>query len=422
MFGYMFGPGGYDNRELFKLALGLADPWKIEKVEFSADDERLDIYINHQRGGILKCCECQSSGSVHDRHKRTWRHLNFFQYETYIHCKVPRINCPSCRKVKTASIPWSRPGSGFTILFEAFVMELAKVMAISVTGDIVNEYDTRLMRIVSHYVTKGRSCVDMSRVRNIGIDETSKKKGHDYITVFVDLDEEKVLFATPGKDNTTIKRFVVDLEKHKGDPGNIKAATIDLSPAYIKGVGEQLPNAEITHDHYHVVALVNKALDEVRREEVKNQTVLKNSRYFWLKNPQNLKKSQAKKLTSLSQMNLKTARAYRIKLALQGIYKLKSPGEAEQQLKKWYFWATHSRLPAIVKVAKTIRQHWRGILNYFKDRLTNGLVESFNGIIQTIKRRARGYRNTDNFITMVYLVKGNLNFDLPPVTRLTHSR
>jgi transposase len=181
---------------------------------------------------------------------------------------------------------------------------------------------------------------------------------------------------------------------------------------------ENLPHAQITFDHYHVIALVNKALDEVRKSEAKEQTLLKHSRYWWLKNPKNLTKKQAKKIDNLSQLNLKTARAYRIKLALQEVYKLKDPKAAEQALKKWYYWATHPRIPQIIKVAKTIKAHWEGILNYFEQEITNGLVECFNGIIQTLKRRARGYRNITNFITMVYLVKGELDFGLPAVTRL----
>ena len=415
----MFG-SGYDNRKLFRLALGLSDPWEISAVDFSAEKERLDIHVHHTRGYKFPCGSCNQECSVHDVVEREWRHLNFFQYEAYIHAPVPRIKCGECGGIKQVEVPWSRPGSGFTILFEAFVLELARELPMGTTGEIVGEHDTRLFRIVKHYVFKARGEVDMSEVRCIGVDETSTKKGHNYVTVVTDLEAEKVLYATEGKDHETILRFVQDFQEHGGDVETIQAASIDLSPAYQKGMAEHLPDVEVTFDHFHVISLVNKSVDEVRRREAKDEARLKHSRYCWLKNPTNLKSNQRTMLANLSNLNLKTGRAYRIKLALQDIYRLKDHDEAESALKKWYYWATHSRLPEIIKVAKTIKAHWEGVLNYFKGRLTNGLVECFNGIIQTIKCRGRGYRNTDNFITMIYLVKGKLDFKLPSVTKITH--
>jgi transposase len=407
----------YDNIELFQLALGLIEPWKVQDVNLSLEKEKLDIYVHHTRGFKFTCTGCKDTHSAHDTISRTWKHLNFFQYETYLHCSVPRIRCTKCKKTSTVPVPWARAGSGFTLLLEAFTMELSRVMAISMVGLTIGEHDTRIMRVVTHHVHNTREKVDMSAVRKIGVDETSEKKGHNYITTFVDLERECVLYATKGKDSTTIKRFTKDLQEHGGDATHIQTAAIDLSPAYTKGVTDYLPEATITYDHFHVIGLVNEAVDSVRREESKEQEILKHSRYWWLKNPSNLKKKQAEKLQTMSDMNLKTAKAYRIKLSLQEIYKLKT---AEEALRKWYYWATHSQILAIIKVAKTIKRHWEGIMNYFRYKATNGIVECFNGIIQTIKRRARGYRNTDNFITMVYLVKGKLNFNLPAVTGLTH--
>lgn len=414
----------YNNLSLFQAALGIQAPWQVTDVSFSVEKECLDIKVQASRGTTFTCPACQETEetSVHDTAQRTWRHLNFFQYEAYIHCKVPRIKCMACNKTTTLLVPWSRPGSGFTLLFEAFVMELVKQMAVSVAANIVGEHDTRLMRIIKHYVAIGRDKVDMSEVKRIGVDETSSKKGHNYITIVADLDGDRILFATQGKDSSTIGRFIKDFKEHGGKKEHIIAASIDLSPAYIKGMKQHFPHTEITYDHYHVIALVNKALDETRRVEIKEQTILKHSRYWWLKNPNNLTKNQSKQLTNLSQKNLKTARAYRIKLALQDIYRLKDIKQAEQALKKWYYWATHSRIPQIIKVAKTIKAHWEGVLNYFEQGITNGMVECFNGIIQTLKRRARGYRSIINFITMVYLVKGELNFGLPAVTKITHTK
>jgi len=277
---------------LFQQALGLQDPWQISKIDFSKEKGRLDIYLSHKTGAKFTCSGCGETLGIHDTQERVWKHLNFFQYETYLYANLPRINCPKCKTTRNVSVPWARPNSGFTLLFEAFALELAQAMPMSLVGEITNENDTRLMRIVTHYVEQAREKVDMSQVSKIGTDETSKAKGHNYITTFIDFKERKALFATEGKDNSTVKCFKEDLEKHNGKAENIEQACC-----------------------------------------------------------------------------------------------------------------------------------WQGILNFFKDRISNGLTEGINSIIQTIKRRARGYRNTTNFITIIYLVLGKLDFNLPAVTGLaTHYR
>lgn len=414
----MFNEQNYDKETLFKMALGLQDPWNVAKTEFSEEKGRLDIYLSCEKGSKFPCPECGQILNIHDSRERTWKHLNFFQYETYLYANLPRIKCAKCKIRKNINAPWARPNSGFTLLFEAFTMELAQAMPMTKVKGIVNENDTRLMRIIKYYVGKAREKVDMSNVRKIATDETSKTKGHNYITTFIDIDEKKLLFATEGKDNTTVIRFTEDLEKHNGKAENITQACCDLSKAFIKGINENLPNAEIIFDRYHVMDKIIKAQEEVRKQEQNQNPLLKGSKQALLHNPETATEKQTEKLEKLSKLNLKTVRAYNIRLALRDVYEINNTEEAEIALKKWYFWATHSRLEPVKKAAKTIKEHWQGILNFFKDRITNGIAEGFNSIIQTIKRRARGYRNTDNFITMIYLNLGKLNFNLPRVTNL----
>lgn len=407
---------------LFQLALGIASPWKVADITFTKEEGRLDINLTYERGAQFPCLSCKKLFGVYDTVKRTWRHLNFFQYETYLHADAPRIQCSRCKSTKNVSVPWGRPNSGFTLLFEAFVMELASSMALTTIGGIVNEHDTRLIRIIRHYVNQARETIDMSEVRTLGVDETSKVKGHDYISTFIDISQRKVIFATPGKDNTTVKRFVEDLHNHGGRREQVEEVCADLSPAYQKGVNEHLPNAEMVFDRFHVMKLVNEALDIVRREEQKENPLLKGSRYAWLHNPETATEKQTERLQTLTKLNLKTVRAYQIRLALRDVYEIRNRTRAEAGLKRWYFWATHSRIEPVIKAAKTIKRHWDGIVKFFDHRIANGLAEGINSIIQTIKRRARGYRNTDNFITMVYLSCGKLAFNLPKATNLTHYR
>ena len=404
---------------LFSLALGIKDPWFVKDTVFSETAGKLDIYLDYHKGSLFACPLCQGSHPVHDFESRTWRHLNFFQYQCFLHAPQPRIKCgDKDNQTVNVSVPWARPQSGFTLLFEAFTMELANHMPLSVAEKILSIYDNRIMRIVKHYVDEARAKVDMSEVKKLSVDETSKAKGHDYVSVFTDLDESAVLFVAEGRENTVFKDFCLDLEAHKGKAENISSVCMDLSKGFIKGAQENLPEANIVFDKFHVTGYVNEAVDEVRRQEQKDNPLLTGSRYAFLHNPQNTTAKQKQQLDSLCKLNLKTVRAYNLKLALQDIYRLHTPAYAEAKLKQWYYWATHSRLGPIIEAAKTIKRHWEGIVRYFKDRITNGLAEGINGIIQTIKRQARGFKNVQNFITIIYLRLSKLQFNLPPVTGL----
>jgi transposase len=400
--------------DIFELALGLSSPWKVKETIFDAESKRLDIVLNFARGSTFSCPDCEETGlKAHDTIEKTWRHLNFFQHDAYLTAKVPRIKCKKCG-VRLVDIPWARSGSGFTLLFEAMVMTLAKAMPVKTISEFVGEHDTRLWRIIHHYVGIGHDAADYSTVQEVGFDETSSKRGHDYVSLFVDLAGPNILFATPGKDSSTVERFKEDLIKHGGSEENIKQMCCDMSPAFIKGVEEQFPDAELTFDKFHIVKVVNEAVDKVRREEQKEHPELSRSRYAWLKNPQNLTKKQSDKLNSLivKKLNLKTSRAYHIKLNFQEIFN--QPLEAaEPLLKKWFFWATHSRLQPIIDAAYTIKRHWNGVLQWFKSQITNGILEGLNSLIQAAKARARGYRTNKNLIAMIYLIGGKFNFSLP---------
>ena len=185
-----------------------------------------------------------------------------------------------------------------------------------------------------------------------------------------------------------------------------------MSPAFIAGAAQSLPNAAITFDKFHVIKLINEAVDAVRRAEQKSRSELKNSRYLWLKNPPNLSGRQRAQRDSLAGAKLKTGRAYRIRLAFQELY-LQPAASAEAFLKKWYWWATHSRLPPVIAAARMIKRHWNGILRWFHTRIANGIMEAINSLVQAAKAKARGYRSTRNLKAIIYLIAGKLELPLP---------
>ena len=398
-----------NENQLFQAALGLLPPWLVSFCTFEESAGRLDIHLDFPRGSVFPCPVCGVPSKAYDTDELTWRHLNFFQHQTFLHARTPRVECSHCG-VHRVAVPWARPDSGFTLLFEALVLMLAKSMPVAAVARLVGEHDTLIWRIVTHYVDAARAKEDHSKVAQVGVDETASRRGQNYVSIFVDLERHKVLFATPGKDSATVAAFAEDLKAHGGDPKAVTEVSADLSKAFTKGVAASLPNAKLTFDKFHVVSLVNDAVDEVRRLERKDHPELKDSRYVFLKNPENLTESQWEKFDALDivHSNLKTARAYEIRLTFQDLYN-QTADQAERFLKKWYFWATHSRIPAIIKVAKTIRGHQDGILRWFTSGINNGILEGINSLVQAAKAKARGYRSERNLATIIYLIAGKLD-------------
>lgn len=404
-----------DQNQLFAMALGLQHPWFVEKIQFNAEGKRLDIYLDFPKGSEFACPRCGTKSKAYDTEDKVWRHMNFFQHECYLHARIPRINC--CGKDKCGvllvEVPWARPQSGFTLLFEAFLMALVQAMPVNTVAALVGETDKRLWRMLHYYVAKARENVDMSCVKAVGIDETSSRKGHNYITCFVDLEKSQIVYVTEGKGKQTIASFKDDLKQHHGKPENIEKVCCDLSPAFISGVQKEFPDAALTFDRFHIMKIVNEAVDKVRREETKQNPQLRGTRYLWLKNECNLTAKQSKQFESIRNLRCKTAKAYQLKVTFQELFSQPDKAAAEVFLKKWHSWARRSRIEPMKQAAKTVDNHRQGILNWFDSKISNGVLEGINSLIQAAKARARGYRTATNLKTMAYMIAGKLSFDLP---------
>ena len=341
------------------------------------------------------------------------RHLDFFQHQAFLTARTPRISCTTCG-VRLVTVTWARPGSSFTLLFEGFAMALAIHLPIAVAAErFLKITDQRLWRIVFHYVKAAVARMDLSDVTRVCIDETAAKRGQDYITLVVDIDGRRVVFVADGRSADTVRQFADHLEAQGGDASRIKQACIDMSPAFISGVTENLTEAEITFDRFHVMKLIGDAVDEVRRNEVKARPELKGTRYVWTKNAANLTAKQGNILDALATTNLKTARAWRMRLAFQDIYAQPSRGWGEMFFSRWISWAKRSRLEPMKAVARTMEKHREGILAWFDSRISNGLIEGINSFVQAAKAKAHGYRNRETLKAVTYLVAGKLDLKLP---------
>lgn len=413
---------GLNLNAMFGAALGLTPPWTVTSVEFNPEAGELNVHLDFPRGSRFACPEqdCpEGACAVHDTTDKTWRHLDFFQHQAYLTARVPRVRCPE-HGVHLIAVPWARPGSGFTLLFEVALLTYAREMPVAPLAAMSRVHDTRVWRTINHHVTKARKGMDFSHVTQVGVDETSARRGHDYVSIFMDLDARRVLFATPGRDAQTVAAFAQDLTDHGGSPATqIERVCCDMSPAFTKGIttylgatgdGAEARTPQIVYDRYHVVAQANDAVDQVRRAEVGDRPELKRSKYTWLKNEASLTTAQRAQRAWLGRpsLQLRTARAARWRDDFNGFYQQGTTVGAEAYLRRWCYGAKRSRLEPIKKFVRMVERHWDGIVAWQQARLSNGLLEGTNSLIQAAKRRARGYRSKENMITMIYLIAGKL--------------
>ena len=406
---------------LFTSALGLEAPWVVKAVALDTAKRRIDFEIASE-APRLKCPGCGAQGQgIHDRVKRSWRHLDFFQFEAWLHAAVPRVGCKACGKTLSVDVPWAREGSGFTVLFEALSLSLCREgLTVKQAARMMRMRDKQLWRRIDHYVSRARAGLDLKTVKWVGIDETSVRRGHAYVTVVHDLDAKRLLFATPGRDHATVQAFAADLEAHGGRPTAIAHACIDMSAAYAKGIEAALPNAQISYDRFHVVALANQAMDEVRSAEWKTESQRvrqalgelgpqERRSILWAmrRNPASWSGVQITAMHWLQRANLQSARAWRLKMGLREVYARarthNDPALAAADLRRWMSWAMRSRLEAFKRLARTLKDRFEGVVSGMLDHRSNAFVEAMNGLMQQAKRAARGFRTTSNFIAIAYL-------------------
>ena len=402
-----------NSEQIFAMALGLQSPWIVEKTEFRESDtgKSLHITIGYTSGVFT---DKLGKSNVHDRVERQWRHLNFFEHECYIHCKVPRVRDDEGTKPKRVDVPWARSGSGFTLLFEAYSLCLVEQeMPINKVGKVLKEYPNRIWTIFNYWISIAYNEANHSGITALGIDETSSKKGHDYLTVAMDMDNSNVVHVTEGKGAQTITTIAEYLESKGTKKEEIEQVCIDLSPSFISGVTSQFKNAQITFDRYHVKALLNKAMDQVRKNEYRIHKELKGHKYLFLKANKNLSDRQRSDRNDLIELLPTIGEAYRLTQLFDDFWTMENKEDSEGFLAYWCDLAKESKIYPLIRFANTVKAHWTGIANYTTNRISNGILEGTNSKIQLAKRRARGYRNKTNFINMIYFLCGKLKFNYP---------
>ncbi len=397
--------------DFFEQLLGLVEPWYISKVEHK--DLEVHIHIDFKRGS--KFLYQGELCGVHDTLMREWRHMNLFQYKTYLHAYVPRIRTPG--GVKQVQVPWAREGSGFTLLFEALALLMSQITSVAQISQLYALSENILWRIVEHYIEKEVAFQDFSKesIKTLSIDEVARRKGHVYLTSFMDLERAKVVHVADGKGKASVFSFKQRYEEKEGTPGNIKTVVMDLSPAFIPAVEEAFPKATIVFDKFHVIKILNDTLDHIRRREHKENAAWFNKiRYLLLKDPKKLKKKQRTRLDDfLTQASLDTVKAYNLIQMFKKGYAYQRPSWAGRFFHQWIKLCQQSKVPEMLKVAQTILVHIKGIMAYFTYRVTNSVMEGNNSKLRTITKRSYGFKTLRYLRLMIFLVFGKLKFDVP---------
>jgi transposase len=401
------------SRDILALGLGLEEPWELVDQQLDTDKEPHELYlrVSAPRGSRFPCPVCGQWCKARDFKEMTWRHLNFFQHHAYITADVPRTDCPDCG-VKRIHVPWAREGSSFTLLFEQAALALMREMPVKSAARQMEGVDKRLWRMLDHYVGQALAELDLSDLRAIALDETAAKRGHNYVTVFIDLQraENPVVFATPGRGKDCLTQFRKFLENQGGDPSDIWEVVCDMSEPFQAGVTETFPNASLTTDWFHVVQRVTDAMNDVRKAEAKEVQLPKGTRWATLKAGESRRTAnQEQALAELEAMGSATSQAFIIKEKLRWVRQAKTPQGARWRLTNFlrHAWAIVADTPALEPMRaalSTIERQFESIISRWHSTYSNARLEGLNSIFQAARARARGYRNESTFRTMIYLL------------------
>lgn len=405
--------------QAFEQLLGLGASWKVVSTDFEVERNTFVICVTETAAlWPQESARCGQTVTCYDHvEPMQWRHLNVFSKECVIVSALPRGRRSQDGKIYRVTPPWEGRSKHFSKEFEAFALTLIREMPVKKAGEILGETDQRLWRMLHAHVEAARARADWSEVVWVGADEMNRRKGHNYVTVFADRVHKRVLFGTEGKDAGVWASFAQELQAHNGHPQAITQVAIDMSKAYRKGVAENFGNASVSFDKFHVVSQVVEAVDAVRREErtqPDRADLLAKARWLFRKNPENWTDQEGSRWEALAGENLMTGLAYQMRLVFQGIYRLGSAKLAREKFESWCEWVDQAGsqagqvLEPMMKVARMVREHLKGILGHWKEGLTTAFLEGLNSLFSATKRKARGYRTTKNLLAMLYFVAGKL--------------
>lgn len=396
----------------FNELLQVREPWRVVGVSFDGNS-RVDIELEYT-SKVGKCSECGTEGKVYDsRETRSWRHLDIMQYQTYLHCRIPRIDCGSCNKVLSVKVPWAESRNGYTLLFENHAIDILQAArSVEEARKLLGINWHQLNGIKERAVSRGLLARSAVNIVSIGIDEKSYAKGHQYASILSDLDNSRVLDLVSGRrqqDAESLIKQALNSEQRE----SVKAAAIDMSKSFQNAIESTLPEAKIVHDVFHIAKHLNEAVDKTRRWE--NKMLLRDSnkslqglRFEFLRNSENVDLEITDMFKTLERAGYKTAEAWQYKELFRHFWRYTSRAWARKFFKKWYYRVVTSDLRHLKKVAVMLKKRINNVLNYFNHRITNAKAEGFNSKIQTVQSNSRGFRSFQNLRIAVLFYCGKL--------------
>ena len=413
-----------DDNLLFTKILGISLPWLVKQVVVDEKSQRVDIYVDHEPGIRAMCPVCEKFYGVYDHApERIFRHLDTCQMGTYVHVRLPRVNCPD-HGVKQIMSEFGENGSGMTFAYESFVIRVARECSIEATARICGLGWDQSWNTLDRAVKRGLGRKEHRVPARIGVDEKSIAKGHKYESLVYDIDAGTVEYVCDDRGQKSLEKYYRQFSSD--ELAKVQAVAMDMWDPYIAATKAYIPGAEqkIVFDRFHIMRHVLDAVDKVRKAEHKalteaGQQTLKGARYLWLWSQENIPVWRQPEFEALKAKDLKVCRAWAIKENLRHMWSYWHAGYMRKYFAKWHHWATHSRLEPIKKAAKTLKRHLDNIVTYAKHRITNALAEGINAKIEKIKRMACGFRNRAHYRTAIYFHCGGLDLFPRPSAQQT---
>lgn len=407
--------------EFYEQILGIESPWEIADVRLDRASSVVHVELAHGEGVRWKCPCCDRELSIYDHvEERQWRHLDTCQYETWLHARIPRVKCPE-HGVRQVRVSWAEPGSRFTLLFEGHAIEvLTACEVVSAACKILRISWDQAWRLIERAVARGKARKQPRPMARVGADEKAFAKGHSYMTIVCDIDQGTVEYVADGRKKESLAGFFQGLSAEQRSA--IEAVAVDMHEPYVQAIQEELPLAadKIVHDRFHIMQHATEAVDKTRKQEHKQlseegDTRLSKTKYLWLKSQENLSENQRQRFDEVFTLQLKTAKAWGLKELLRELWQQDSVANATAFFRQWYRHVIHGVLEPMKKVARMIKQRLTQVVNYCRHGITNAVAEGLNSKIMSIKRRARGFRNPENFKVAIFFYCGGLDLQPDPL-------
>ena len=380
---------------LFSRLLAVKPPWRVVRVRLDTRRHRIDLQLAHRPGAAFVCPECGQTAPLRDHATtRRWRHLDHGDYPTWLHAHVPRVACPE-HGIRRVRIPWALPASRFTIAFERHAIDVLREADVQGATRLLRVSWDEAWNIMERAVARGMRAKRRRVIAHLGVDEKAVARRHRYVTLVCDLDRSTVEYIADDRRQASLDAYYLSLSPRQ--LAGIEAVAMDMWEPFITSTVTHVPDgaSKIVFDRFHVMEHMLDAVDEVRKREhgalkAEGDETLKGTKYLWLFSEENLPEPSRERFAGLRALHLKTGRAWAIKESLRDLWAYRRKGWAMRHWKRWYFWATHSRLEPVIEVARMIDRHLENVLTYFDHRITNATSEGLNSKIQTIKKTPMG--------------------------------